>query len=381
MKPANDRDRKRPRYRVDEPCHAIIIESLRHYRTDELRTRRENRALMIWSSGKVRKYLEEACRLHGLYLREVMPNYTSRQCGRTGLPGIRCVDVSVDSTTGEPKAYWWKKALSAARKKTGNGDQNEKKGDAESRFIVDLAEYLAEIKAGGKPLPKSVRVPRNGGDLFVAAPPRSCRADGHRACPLCDAGRAVQADLNAAANIGLRALLDPDFPGKWWYVPAAMDQEGWRIPAPKNCAGAACLDWKVAHKDGYLSADGMPLAAADDESVKRAEELVASAKKELDAANKAAKKPGADQTGVDSAKQRHEQAKAQLKEKKKAGAQKEIVNIWQDPSAVWTSGSRWWDSTAYWNIVLDQVVSRLRTADGLNALHELEPLASADTPM
>ncbi|MBL8964869.1 MAG: type V CRISPR-associated protein Cas12b [Phycisphaeraceae bacterium] len=367
-----------PRFKT---CHAVVIENLRNYRPDELQTRRENRALMNWSAGKVRKYLEEACELHGLHLREVMPNYTSRQCSRTGQPGIRCMDVYVDPIAGEPKAYWWKKALSAARKKAGNGDQSEKRGDGESRFIIDLADQLVKFKADGKPLPETVRVPRKAGDLFVAAPPWSCHADAHRPCPLCDAKRAVQADLNAAANIGLRALLDPDFPGRWWYVPAAMDNEGWRVPAPKSCTGAACLDgWKVAQKDGCFRTDGTPLGTADDESVKRAEEAVASAKKVLDAAKKAAKKPGADQTGLCTAKECHEKAKAALKDAKKAASQKEIVNIWQDPRTdrPQPSAGRWRETTAYWSIVRARVISRLRAATGLDEPEGAEPIADQD---
>lgn len=221
------------------PCHAVVIENLRNYRPDELRTRRENKALMSWSSGKVRKYLEEACQLHGLHLREVMPNYTSRQCSRTGLPGIRCVDVAVDPQTGEPKAYWWKNTLAAAQKKGGSGDAEDQKGDAESRFIVDLARHLADRQARGESLPKSVRLPRKGGDIFISAAPWSCRKNGHSPCPLCDSRRAVQADLNAAANIGLRALLDPDFSGKWWYVPC---DSATGKPAKDKCQGAACID-------------------------------------------------------------------------------------------------------------------------------------------
>jgi IS605 OrfB family transposase len=69
----------RPTSRVDAPCHAVVIESLTNYRPDELQTRRENRQLMEWSSAKVQKYLAESCQLHGLHLREVQPNYTSRQ--------------------------------------------------------------------------------------------------------------------------------------------------------------------------------------------------------------------------------------------------------------------------------------------------------------
>ena len=363
-------------------CHAVVIENLRSYRPDELQTRRENKALMSWSAGKVRKYLEEACQLHGLHLRKVMPNYTSRQCSRTGLPGVRCVDVFVDPTTGEPKTYWWKKALSAAKKKTGARNDTKTTGDAESRFIVDLADHLATLKNNGKSFPKSVRVPHNGGELFVAAPPWSCRDNGHCPCQLCDRKRALQADLNAAANIGLRALLDPDFPGRWWYIPAAMEA-GWRVPAPKSCAGAAGLDgWKVAPKDGYLSADGMPLTAADDETVKQAEEAVDSAKTELDTAKKAAKKPGADQAALNTAKERHEQAKAALKEAKKAASQKEIVNIWQDPTAQRTSPSagRWLETTAYWNTVKVRVLARLRPVNGLDEPGRPERVEGDDSP-
>ncbi len=373
---------KRPRgmlYHVDEhgveqgdprfkPCHAVVIENLRNYRPDELQVRRENRALMNWSAGKVRKYLEEACQLHGLHLREVMPNYTSRQCSRSGLPGVRCEDVPVDAKTGLPSAYWWNKAIASARKKTGNSGQNEKKGDAESRMLVAIADHLTMLKTERKPLPEVVRIPRNGGDLFVAAPPWLCRVEGHQQCPLCDPTRAIQADLNAAANIGLRALLDPDFSGKWWYVPAGMDNGGYRVPAPKSCAGAVCLDgWKVAPKDSGFSADGAPLAVVNDESVKQAEEVATAAKKELDAIKKAKKKGSVDQASLDRAKKRHEEAKTALKEAKKSASQKEIINLWQDAKAARSqpASGRWHETTAYWRIVRTRVIARLWTANGL----------------
>lgn len=230
---SNGRDRKRPRSRVDAPCHAVVIENLRNYRPDELQTRRENKALMAWSAGKVRKYLEEACQLHGLHLREVSPNYTSRQCSRTGLPGMRCVDVPVDTQTGQPKAYWWPGTLRTAQR-----DVQGKDGKARSRYIVALAQRLAELKERVEALPMSVRVPRNGGDLFVAAP----SWDELRKRSM-EPSSTVQADLNAAANIGLRALLDPDFAGRWWYVPC--DSKTGK-PMKDKCAGAACLDLDAA---------------------------------------------------------------------------------------------------------------------------------------
>lgn len=296
-------DRKRPTDQVDKPCHAVVIENLRNYRPDELQTRRENRALMNWSASKVRKYLEEACQLHGLHLREVMPNYTSRQCSRTGLPGLRCVDVSVDPETGEPKAYWWKKTLNAAMKKTNDGNQNEKKGDAEARFILALADHLAKLKSSSQSLPKTVTIPRRGGDLFVAAPPPSCRADGHRPCLLCDGKRALQADLNAAANIGLRALLDPDFPGRWWYVPC---DSATGKPARDKCAGAAGLNLDEALLEPAKTKD---------------------------------EKDGAEKT-----------------------RNREKTNAWRDVG----SADAWRVHAEYWNVVNARVINRLRIAYGLD---------------
>jgi hypothetical protein len=230
-------DRKRPQTQCDLPCHAVVIEDLRNYRTDELQTRRENKALMVWSAGKVRKYLEEACQLHGLHLRQLQPNYTSQQDSRTGLPGVRCQDVPVDRATGEVLAHWWKKAHGSAAKKVGSG-----KKEAEARLLAELDSHLKTYAKTGKPMHSIVRVPKKGGDLFVAAPPRSCFTNGHTPCHLCDGKRAIQADLNAAANIGLRALLDPDFPGKWWYIPCTEEKAaGTAIPRADKVKGGACF--------------------------------------------------------------------------------------------------------------------------------------------
>lgn len=197
--PKKGKTPKRPRERVDQPCHAVVIENLTHYRPDELQTRRENRQLMSWSSSKVKKYLTEACQLHGLHLREVQAGYTSRQDSRTGAPGVRCADVPLDDFLTKP---WWRRQVNIAKKKT-----SEDKGDARERHLVDLdVKWSAASEADRKAAPP-LRIPVNGGELFVSADSRSPAAKG------------LQADLNAAANIGLKSLLDPDFPAKWWYVP------------------------------------------------------------------------------------------------------------------------------------------------------------------
>jgi len=194
-----EKDAKRPRERVDKPCHAIVIEDLTHYRPEETRTRRENRQIMTWSSSRVKKYLSEACQLHGLHLREVPAGYTSRQDSRTGAPGIRCQDISVKEFM---RSYFWRKQVKNAQEKLA-----EDKGNSRERYLCKLAAMWTDKAAVGWEKGGNVRVPLKGGEIFVSADRRSPAAKG------------IQADLNAAANIGLRALTDPDWPGKWWYVP------------------------------------------------------------------------------------------------------------------------------------------------------------------
>jgi len=297
-------EKRRPRIPRDPSCHAIVIESLRHYRPDDLRTRRENRALMDWSSGKVRKYLEESCQLHGLHLREVPPNYTSRQCSRTALPGIRCEECTVEQFKTSPR---WKKIVEKAKERLKKG------GSDEDRLLADLWAKFEDVTATDS-RKKPIRLPRAGGDLFFAAPSYEhlerlerhapCMAED---CELCNSTRcAIQADLNAAANIGLRALLDPDFPGKWWFVPCGV-KDG--KPAQDQVKGSACFDnpeielLKIGEKSN---------------------------------------------------------------EKKKSKDRKDVVYAWRDPSGGGLQSAHSWPGTTeYWNMVKSRAIRALRLYNGL----------------
>lgn len=221
---------KRPRERVFEPCHAVVIESLTHYRPDQLRTRRENRQLMEWSSSKVKKYLMEACELNGLHLREVSPGYTSRQDSRTGAPGVRCEDLPLREFKESP---YWRNEVARAKKNCANGS-----GSARDKLLRDVDGKLAELERDGAKL--FLRLPRDGAEIFVSADCRSPVAQG------------LNADLNAAANIGLRALLDPDWPGRWWYVPCDPTT---LKPKEDKVKGSAAIDTAVALRVGDGASD------------------------------------------------------------------------------------------------------------------------------
>lgn len=217
IKQSQQHDRRRPQARIDNPCHAVVVENLEHYRPDESRLRRENRQLMAWAARNVRKYIVEGCELHGLHFLEVPPAFTSRQDSRTGAPGIRCEEVRRDVF------------IEAARTATITKDRHQK---TETQFDRDVRRLVRQIQrskvkaesqdgcsprdevlvtvaarlADGDYQHPAIRLPRQGGEMFVSADPDSPVANG------------LQADLNAAANIGLRALMDPDWYGAWWFV-------------------------------------------------------------------------------------------------------------------------------------------------------------------
>jgi IS605 OrfB family transposase len=320
-RPEKGKDPKRPRTRVDQSCHAVVIENLTHYRPEETRTRRENRQLMSWSSSKVKKYLSEACQLHGLHLREVQAGYTSRQDSRTGAPGVRCQDVPVADYVRQG-GYLWKRVKKALDEVAEKNDE----ASAENRLLASLyrrwddkSNVWTDAKGAKWTLgqdgrwshrngvaldpkkavsPAAVRIPQRGGEVFVSADPHSPAAKG------------LQADLNAAANIGLRALIDPDWPARWWYVPCNSQDF-----KPHKDKVKGCL---VVDSDTPLKA-----ATAEDD-------------------------PG---TGAP-------------RSKKKAKApSREIVYLWRDVSTrrpVTAKDGPWEATPEYWNKVQARVIGNLR---------------------
>jgi len=242
-----ERRRKRPATAIAgprfAPCHAVVIENLENYRPDDKRTRRENRGLMTWAARAVHKYLTEGCELHGLYLRQVSPSYTSRQDSRTGSPGLRCNDIPIREFAN---AEGWMGRLVV------RSEQAVKEGKASPR--QKLLVTLAEAVRNGEIASPAVRMIAPGGQLFVAAESSSPAAQG------------IHADLNAAANIGLVALLDPDWSAAWWRLPCKtatgeVDETkvGGSLAVP---VGKAILDPSTEAGKGYVNAWSDPNESA-----------------------------------------------------------------------------------------------------------------------
>ena len=246
-----------------------------------------------------------------------------------------------------------------------SADQSQ--GTATDRYVLNLYE---KWRASGEDERRdcAVRIPQRSGEVFVSAHANSSAAKG------------LQADLNAAANIGLKALLDPDWEGAWWYVPASLDTNGWRTPKQDVCKGAECLnEFQVsANASGLYVTNGTPLSKADDETVRSADDRKNEAKQAWEAAKKqtkaASKKRG---TQIESqqairqeltTKQIYDEAKQALANAKKAAKAKPHVNLWRDVCNDPPPQGEWRVYAAYQNSVQYRVVQVLRAQAGLDGV-------------
>ena len=146
--------------------------------------------------------------------------YSSRFCSRSGVPGFRAAEVTLGFTKGGEWAW-------LAGKTDDQGNPTE-----EAQQLLDLDGQLAEAQSGLEsdwkesarpgPCPKrTLLAPVPGGPVFV---PAVDTVEGS------DLGPAVvQADINAAVNLALRATADPRL---WTIHPRLRSQrEGGDKPA------------------------------------------------------------------------------------------------------------------------------------------------------
>lgn len=209
------------------PVDFVIIEDLSRYRASQGRAPRENSRLMKWCHRAVRDKLKQLCEVFGLPVVETPAAYSSRFCSRSGAPGFRAAEV----TAGFTKQGQW---AWLAGKKDGQGNPTEG-----AQWLLDLDRQLAEAQKElesawnettlGQPCPKrTLLLPTSGGPVFV---PVVDRVAGSELRPA-----VVQADINAAVNLALRAIADPRL---WAIQPRLRSQrEGGNKPATGKQAKA-----------------------------------------------------------------------------------------------------------------------------------------------
>lgn len=194
-----DRDQHGAYERARPTADFIVIEDLSRYRASQGRAPSENSRLMKWCHRAVRDKLRELCEPFGLPVLETPAAYTSRFCSRTGVPGFRAVEVTAGFEEEPPWCWLVEK-------------QRDGKPTEEAEFIRRTAQDLKAAQEAleaswgrsgrkGQPPRRTLLVPQAGGPLFV--PSVDLKSDNGLGSAV------VQADINAAVNLGLRAISDP----------------------------------------------------------------------------------------------------------------------------------------------------------------------------
>lgn len=232
----------------------IVIEDLSRYLTSQGRAPRENSRLMKWCHRAVRDKLKQMCEPFGLPLVETPAAYSSRFCSRTGVAGFRAVELSGDPLT-ESKWRW--RVRLPKEGKTETDDQIKRREQWELLFKqVQEANKERDGKSKGQEL-RTLLVPDAGGSIFIPisrlneayARPAKDSANPKLRRPIIEfqpvkleenqrkQPHLVHADVNAAVNLGLRAVADPQI----WSVHSRLRSERKfgdpQKPKPKKVRG------------------------------------------------------------------------------------------------------------------------------------------------
>jgi hypothetical protein len=177
-----------------EPVDFVVIENLKYYEMSQGRARSENARLMKWCRRHLRDKLIQLCEPYGLRVLEEWPADTSKFCSLSGVAGFRAVEL----TPEDAKEFRWKKHLD----RLADPERAKKLSKAErreSQRVHQLFEALKKLNSDllsnrpARPKWRTLLAPVNGGPIFV--PMR---------------GNPFQADINAAINLGLRAIAAPE---------------------------------------------------------------------------------------------------------------------------------------------------------------------------
>lgn len=181
------------------PVDFLVIEDLSRYSTTQGRSRRENSRLMKWCHRAIRDKLKEMMKVFfrpaaKFKSKEIPPlletpaAYSSRFCSRSGVAGFRAFELA----PGFHKQSPWRWML-----------EKESKNDGlEAKPLSKLLQDIQKINSDNPKIPRTLLAPVAGGPIFV---PASDNSSGTGIL----SPKIAQADINAAINLGLRAIASP----------------------------------------------------------------------------------------------------------------------------------------------------------------------------
>jgi hypothetical protein len=186
---------------IRPPVDFIVLEDLSRYLSDQGRAKSENTRLMKWCHRAITLKVKMLAEPFGIPVLETPASYSSRFCSLTGIAGFRTAEVGWRNRDEFP----WRILL-----------QESAKARAEGREIPPTAAFATALFAELETISRSDRpnrtllAPLAGGPIFVTAKPVAHPAPGANRKNFGNGSvPPIQADLNAAANLALRAVAHP----------------------------------------------------------------------------------------------------------------------------------------------------------------------------
>lgn len=181
---------------VRPPADFIVLEDLSRYLSDQGRAKSENSRLMKWCHRAITLKVKMLAEPFGIPVLETPAAYTSRFCSLTGAAGFRAAEVGWN----DRHEFRWR----VLREEAKNLRKAGKPVSENALFAEKLFAALEEINQSDKPH-RTLLAPQPGGPIFITA-----RAIPHPKPSKNRYVQPIQADINAAVNIALRAIAHPD---------------------------------------------------------------------------------------------------------------------------------------------------------------------------
>lgn len=200
---------------VRPPVDMIVLEDLSRYLSDQGRAKSENTRLMQWCHRAITMKVKMLAEPFGIPVLETPAAYSSRFCSLTGIAGFRAAEVGWNDRNEFRWRELLKVDLSELQAEITKAENNRTKLDtlqrqyAVAKATQDTFRELEKISRSSHPQ-RTLLAPLPGGPIFVTiketlhpAPAVNRKHKGNTSV------LPMQADLNAAINLALRAIAHP----------------------------------------------------------------------------------------------------------------------------------------------------------------------------
>jgi hypothetical protein len=188
---------------------------------------------MKWCHRAVRDKLKELCEPFGIPVLETPAAWSSRFCSRSGVAGFRAVEVHPGLKTESPWS-WHLKRLKLHRENPEQhplSDEARKESEHIEKLFSDLDKANKNVH-GERPKWRTLYAPKAGGPIFIPICDRIANPDHEKLQPAI-----IQSDINAAINLGLRAMADPRLWSIYPRLRTQREKEGTMLAREKRKYG------------------------------------------------------------------------------------------------------------------------------------------------